>query len=90
MHACIRLHAHTLTRAYIAYIRYICLHNDAGLGYASHARVIGGLEEKVLALQTELTAAYRLKAENAQAMLRMKAQAESDEKEVQCAIYTHV
>jgi hypothetical protein len=38
------------------------------------------LEEKVLRLQEDLTSAYRLQSENAHTSLRMKEQAEKDER----------
>jgi len=41
---------------------------------------VQALEEKILRLQEELTASYRLNAENTNTMLRLKLQAERDEK----------
>lgn len=49
---------------------------NAGLGAATQKI----LEEKILKLQEDLTAAYRLQSENSNTFLRLKEQAEKDEK----------
>jgi small-conductance mechanosensitive channel len=52
--------------------------DGAGMGFNGAAQK--ALEDKILKLQEDLTAAYRLQSENSHTSLRLKEQAEKDER----------